>query len=215
MTEDCDSDSQTEITAKFLRLVDSRLTMNGYIFDIHINCFFVLGDQADIGYKYDLLEVGPLNMISLDVVNIVRAAVRSISSSLIPLNWWTDFSSWQDFRALLRTGTRLSMHTVVENLNQMFEAMEIADAYVETIDENGNIEIELSESSDELLQAFTLRAKRKKLRSLKDVAAYNVGQCLSCHSDVEDLQVPISLRKLVETFVIKFSGDYIFDLNEN
>ena len=102
--------------------------MNGYIFDIHINCCFVLDDQADIGYKYDLLEVGPLNMISLDVVNIVRAAVRSISSSLLPLNWWTDFSSWQDFRALLRTGTILSMHTVVENLNQIFEAMEIADA---------------------------------------------------------------------------------------
>ena len=148
-------------------------------------------------------------------MNIVRAAVRSISSSLIPLNWWTDFSSWQDFRALLRTGTRLPMHTVVENLNQIFEAMEIADAYVETIDEIGNIEIELSESSDELLQAFTLRARRKKLQSLKDVAAYNVGQCLSCHSDVEDIKVPISLKKLVETFVIKFSGDYIFDLNEN
>ena len=77
------------------------------------------------------------------------------------------------------------MHTVVEKLNQIFEAIEIADAYVETIDENGNIEIELSESSDKLLQAFTLRAKRKKLQSLKDVAAYNVGQCLSCHGDVE------------------------------
>ena len=107
------------------------------------------------------------------------------------------------------------MHTVVENLNHKFEAIEIADAYIETIDENGNIEIELSESTDELLQAFTIRAKRKKLRSLKDVAAYNVAQYLSCHSDVEDLQVPISLRKLVEPFVITFSGDYIFDLNEN
>ena len=58
----------------------------------------------------------------------------------VPLNWWTKFSSWQDFRALLRTGRRLSMHTVVENLNHIFEAIDIADAYVETIDENGNIE---------------------------------------------------------------------------
>ena len=56
-------------------------------------------------------------MISFGVVKKVRAAVRSISSSLISLNWRTDFSSWQDFRALLRTGTRLSMHTVVENVN--------------------------------------------------------------------------------------------------
>ena len=53
------------------------------------------------------------------------------------------------------------------------------------------------------------------MRSLKDVAAYNVAQYLSCHSDVEDLQVPISLKKLVKPFVITFSGDYIFDLNEN
>ena len=54
-----------------------------------------------------------------------------------------------------------------------------------------------------------------KLRRLKDAAAYNVAQYLSCHSEVEDLQVPISLKKLVEPFVITFSGDYIFDLNEN
>ncbi len=83
------------------------------------------------------------------------------------------------------------------------------------INENGYIEIELSESTDELLQAFTIRAKRKKLRSLKDVAAYNVAQYLSCHRDVEDLQVPISLKKLFKPFVTTFSGDYIFDLNGN
>ncbi len=71
--------------------------MNGYIFDIHINCCFVIDAQADVRFKYDLLEVGPLNMIRFDVVNTVRAAVRSISSSLVPLNWWTDFSFWQDF----------------------------------------------------------------------------------------------------------------------
>jgi hypothetical protein len=195
--------------------VDSRLIMNGYIFDIHINCCFVLDNQVDDGFKYDLLEVGPLNMISFDVLNKVRAVVKSISSSPVPLNLWTEFSSWHDFRALLRTGSRLSIHTVVENLNQKFEAIENADAYVETIDENGNIEVELSESTDELLQAFTIRAKRKKLRSLKDVAAYSVAQYLSCNNDVKDLQVPISLKKLVKPFVITFSGDYIFDLNEN
>ena len=53
------------------------------------------------------------------------------------------------------------------------------------------------------------------MRRLKDVAAYNVAQYLSCHSDVEDLEVPISLRKLVRPFVITISGDYIFDFNEN
>jgi hypothetical protein len=184
--------------------------MNCYIFDIHIKCCFILDD----GFKYDLLEVGPLNMISLDVLKKVRTAIRSICSSPDPLNWLAEFSSWQDFRALLRTGSR-SIHTVVENMNRKLEAIENVDAYVETIDENGNIEVELSETTDECLQAFTNRAKRKKLKRLKDVAAYNVAQYLSCHCDMEDLQLPISLRKLVKPFVITISGDYIFDLNEN
>ena len=116
-------------------------------------------------------------MVRFDVVNKVRAAVRSISSSPVPLNWWTEFSSWQDFsRAPLRTGSILSMHTVVENLNHKLEAIEITDVYVETIDENGNIEIELSESTDELLQAFTMRAKRKKLqgRMLLPIMLHNI-----------------------------------------
>jgi hypothetical protein len=65
------------------------------------------------------------------------------------------------------------------------------------------------------LQAFTIRANMKKIRRLKDVAAYNVAQYLSCHSDLEDLEVPISVRKLIRQFVITISGDYIFDLNEN
>ena len=88
------------------------------------------------------------NMISLDVLKKVRAAIRSISSSPVPLNWWTEFSSWQDFRALLRTGSRLSIHTVVENVNRKLEAIENVDAYVETIDEIGNIEVELSEEEE-------------------------------------------------------------------
>jgi hypothetical protein len=112
-------------------------------------------------------------MISFDVLNTVRAAVRSISSSPVPLNWWTEFYSLQDFRALLCTGNRLSIHTVVENLNHKLEAIENADPYVETIGLTGNIEFELSESTDELLQAFTIRAKRKELRRLKDFATVN------------------------------------------
>jgi hypothetical protein len=76
------------------------------------------------------------------------------------------------------------------------------DAYVKTIDEKGNIDVEISENNDDILQAFTIRAKRKKMKRLKNVAAYNVAQYLSCHIDVEDLEVPISLRKFVRPFVI-------------
>ena len=89
------------------------------------------------------------------------------------------------------------------------------NAYIGTIDENGSIEIDISEEHGDILQAFTIRANRKRLRRLKEVAAYNVAQHLNCDEEVDILQIPNSLKKLVRQFVIKFSGDYIFDLNEN
>ena len=99
--------------------------MNCYIFDIHINCCFVADDLVEDEYKYDLLEVGPLNMIRSDVLKRVKTAVRSISSSTVPLNWWTEFSSWQDIRALRRTGSKLSIHRIVENLNRELVAIKM------------------------------------------------------------------------------------------
>jgi hypothetical protein len=45
------------------------------------------------------------------------------------------------------------------------EAIENGDAYVETIDENGNIEVDNSESNDDILQSFTIRANRKNMLS--------------------------------------------------
>ena len=67
------------------------------IIKFDVNCCFVIDNQVKDRFKYDLLEVGPLNMIGLDVLNKVRTSVWSISSSPIPVNWWTDFSTWQGF----------------------------------------------------------------------------------------------------------------------
>ena len=61
-------------------------------FDIYINCCFVADDQVEDIYKYDLVEVGPLKMISSGVIKRVKTGVRNISSSPVPLNWWTEFS---------------------------------------------------------------------------------------------------------------------------
>ena len=62
------------------------------------------------------------------------------------------------------------------------EAIENVDAYVEIVDAKGNIGVGNSESFDDMLQAFTIRAKRKNLRRLKDVAAFNVAKYLSWRS---------------------------------
>ena len=59
---------------------------------------------------------------------------------------------------------------------------------------------------------FKVKASRKRLKQLKEVAAYNVGQCLCSEHDVNWLNLPKTLEKLVKKFVNTFSGDYINDL---
>ena len=64
--------------------------------------------------SYDLVTTGHINTINSNILKKIKEAFCKISSSSsIKSNWWTEFSSWEDFRALLRTGTRLSIHTVV------------------------------------------------------------------------------------------------------
>ena len=153
-------------------------------------------------------------MICSEVSSAVKREARMISSYNVPLNWWTDFSSWQDFRGLLRSGIKLAIHEVVENLNRNLVIPEGFEAYVENIDENGNIEIDITENNANILQSFTVKASRIKLKRLKEVAAYNVGQCLCCEHDVNLLNLPKILEKLVKKFVNTYSGDYITDLCE-
>ena len=67
----------------------------------------------------------------------------------------------------------------------------------------GNIVIEITENNDFILQSFTVKASRKKLKRLKEVAAYNW------------LNLSKTLKKLVMKFINTYSGDYITDLCEN
>ena len=111
----------------------------------------------------------------------------SFSNAMILWKWdhliWFahgySFSSWQYFRGLLRKGIKLAIHDIVENFIRCFEALKNIRADILNIDENGNVEVILSEDNEYILQSFTLRASRKRLRRLKDIEAYNVGQCLS------------------------------------
>ena len=59
---------------------------------------------------------------------------------------------------------------------------------------------------------YSLRPRR-----LKQIAAYNVGQCLSSdsNSDIENLNLPQTLDVLVKKFINTYSGDYITDTNES
>ena len=97
----------------------------------------------------------------------------------------------------------------MENLNRELEAIENINAYIGTIGENGSIQIEISEDSRDTFHAFTIRASRNRLRRLKEVAAYNIAQDLNFEDNVDFLQIPNYLKKLVWQFVVTLSGDFI------
>ena len=57
--------------------------------------------------------------------------------------------------------SELSIYRLVENMNRELEAIENVNAYSGIIDENGSIDIEISEENGDILQAFTIRASRR------------------------------------------------------
>ena len=133
--------------------------MNCYIFDVHINCCFTYENS-----EYNLVEFGPLNMINSQTLSIISAILQKISSDHVPKSWWIEFSTWRDFKALLRTGSMLSIHRVVKYMTENLENVHGFDVTIDTIDENGNIEIAITEETEDIFQGFIVKAKRKRLR---------------------------------------------------
>ena len=155
-------------------------------------------------------------MLCPRLLSRLHKILQEISSEEdISKNWWTEFSSWQDLRALLRTGTTLSIHRVVQYLKIRLEELNAYDSYIEMIDDNGNIEIVIIENSGEIIQSFTLKVKRKRLRRLKEIAAFNVTQHLQSEDDVDSLNIPKTLKPLVKLFIVTYSGNYIIDMNSD
>ena len=185
--------------------------MNAYVFDIFISHSIVLEDMEEDGIfttTCDLVEIGPLNIPKLNNLRKIKEMVRDISSTPIASNWWTDFSTWKDFYGVLRTGSKLSMHYIVTKINSQLELLENSMSYVDVIDDNGNIVIQHDETFPTHAQGFIVKAKRKGLRTLKDIAAYNVAKNTTSESDVKILEIPRSLHVLVTKFLDTYSGDY-------
>ena len=145
--------------------------MNCYLLDVHTDFCYTIYKN-----RYELVEVGPLNMLCPELLSRIHIILQGISSEDISKNWWTEFSSWKDLRALLRTGTTLSIHRVVHYLRIRLQEINAYESSINMIDENGNIDIIIEEFNEDIFQSFTLKAKRKRLRRLKDLAAYNVAK---------------------------------------
>ena len=59
------------------------------------------------------------------------------------------------------TGTKLSNHKVVANLKREFSYLELVDTFIEVINENGNVIVQVDEDSEDVLKGFAITAKRK------------------------------------------------------
>ena len=78
--------------------------MNAYVFDIFITHSIVMKNFEEDGIyttSCDLVEVGPLNIMDFNNLKRIKKIVRDISTTQIASNWWTDFSTWEDFSGIL------------------------------------------------------------------------------------------------------------------
>ncbi len=168
--------------------------------------------QENNGFQtfFNHLEIGPFNRPNPHKIKIIKEILSDIPTNQVTSNWWRDFSTWEDFHSLLQSGAKLSMHDEVSKLNENLKLIQNSLSYIERIDENRNMEIILDEMSATLLQGFTITTRRRKLKRLKDISAYNVARLISDESDINKLQLPISLSGLVTSFLDTYSRDLNF-----
>ena len=184
--------------------------MNIYIYRISIRHSIMVEEKQEnsrFWTFFNNLEIGPFNRPNPNKIKMIKEILSDIPSNQVTSNWWRDFSTWEDFHSLLRSGAKLSMHGVVSKLNENLKLIQNSLSYIEWIDENGNMDIIPDEMSATLLQGFTITARRRKLRRLKDITVYKVAGLISGKSEINKLQLPISLRGLVASFLDTYSSD--------
>ena len=61
--------------------------------------------------------------------------------------------------------------------------------------------------SSVIYQEFEITARRRKLRRLEHIAAFNVAKQLSGQTDAEELPLPKTMKKLMNMYLETFSVD--------
>ena len=161
--------------------------MNIYNFKILMKHSMISDERSDSKKKFwtcfNITEVGPPNRPDLHQMRMIKQILREIPHNVVTYNWWSDMS---DGRTAINRGLKL---------------LKFTSAFVDKIDDIGNITIIIEESSPTIFQEFTILADIKTISRLEDIAAYNVARSLLDNNDLQDLQLPRSLNKLVATFL--------------
>ena len=127
-------------------------------------------------------------MIDPHILSRISRTLQGISLQDVPKNWWTEFSTWRDFQALIPTGTLLSVRRK-ERIGSKFGKIDNIEATLEMIDDNGNMEIMITEDTQDMLQGFKVKARRRRLRRLKEISAFNIAQHVASEGDNESLNI--------------------------
>ena len=128
----------------------------------------------------------------MNKLNVIKTMIRDIHCTPLARNWWTNISTWEDFYGFLRARKELSMHLIVSKINNQLEQLVNNISYIDLVDENGNITIQYDETFPTISQGFKVTAKRKRLRRLKDISAYNVAKSIVSQTDIESFDIPHS-----------------------
>ena len=157
--------------------------------------------------NFEYVDIGPFELPDSHKVKVIKDTISDIPSDSVKTNWWIDFSTWEDFRGIFRSGTKLSLHLVVKRIEEKLKILKNCSSDIEWIDENGNITINLTEIFREHHKIFKITARRKKLRRLEHMAAFNVARHILCEADAEELPLPNSLKKVIQMYLDSFSVD--------
>ena len=71
----------------------------------------------------------------------------------------------------------------------------------------------ITENTQDMLQGFKVKARRRRRRRLKEISAFNNAKHLASKGDIESLNIPESVKPSVKNFLVTLSGNYMIDMN--
>ena len=66
---------------------------------------------------------------------------------------------------------------------------------------------QFTEDIQDMLQGFKVKTRRRRLRRLKEISAFNIAQHLASEGDIKSWNIPESVKPLVKKFLVTFSGN--------
>ena len=81
--------------------------MNIYIYHISLTDYILLEKNEEnnqVMYYFDRVKIGPFKLPDPYKVKVIKDTISDISSDPVSSNWWIDFSTWEDFRGIIRSG---------------------------------------------------------------------------------------------------------------